>query len=371
MTAEEGINVRLACADRRVRRVGVSSSRRPLPARLVRGRSRGEVERVVPLLFSLCRRAQGAAAAAALAAAHGDESPAARLTLDVTLETLQESVWRLLIDWPHAIGEAPRVPAVASVRRAADAVIDRGASLDALLDVAEAALHEHVYGIPAAEWLAAADVAALDRWIEAGATPPARLLRRLRDDTPGLGRSDVALLPSTTRSGLLAALVAAMDADAEFGRLPYWNGAPAETGALARQAATPLIAALVQRDGRTASTRFVARLVELAALARDLRTRTDGPVPMVHAHAVADGVGLGLAETARGLLLHRAEVRDGVVAAYRIVAPTEWNFHPDGPLARGLAGRAADDRAGLEREARIVVQSLDPCVACRVEIADA
>jgi uptake hydrogenase large subunit len=127
----------------------------------------------------------------------------------------------------------------------------------------------------------------------------------------------------------------------------------------------------VKREGRTAATRFIARLVELARLVDELRQRSGGNRPMVRQHALEDGVGIGLAETARGLLLHRAQVIAERVADYRIVAPTEWNFHPNGPLPQGLVGRNADDRARLEREARTVVQSLDPCVACRVEIADA
>jgi Ni,Fe-hydrogenase I large subunit len=146
---------------------------------------------------------------------------------------------------------------------------------------------------------------------------------------------------------------------------------PAETGALARQAGAPLIAALLERDGRTASARFVARLVELAVLVRDLRARSAGHMAAVRRHALRDGAGLGLAETARGLLLHRVQVERGLVTDYRIVAPTEWNFHPRGPLPQALTGRGAADRGQLERDARVVVQSLDPCVACRVEIADA
>ncbi len=66
----------------------------------------------------------------------------------------------------------------------------------------------------------------------------------------------------------------------------------------------------------------------------------------------ATGSGIGLAETARGLLLHRVQVERGLVTDYRIVAPTEWNFHPGGPLAQGLNGRsAADARATRARGA--------------------
>jgi hypothetical protein len=374
VNTEGEIIVRLTCVERRVRQASVASSRTGLPPRLVHGRPAADVQRLVPLLFSICRHAQGAASAAAIAAAQGVDAPAReqeRQALAVTLEMLQEGVWRLLIDWPKAMGEPAQVPAVAAVRHASSAVVDDGAALDALLVVAGDSLREHVYGMPAEAWLASTDLAALDRWVEGGATLPARLLRRIRDESPGLGRSDVALMPDATLEGLRRSLIDDLESDPEFARLPRWGGMPAETGALARQAGAPLIAALLERDGRTASARFVARLVELAVLVRDLRARSAGHMAAVRRHALRDGAGLGLAETARGLLLHRVQVERGLVTDYRIVAPTEWNFHPQGPLPQALTGRGAVDRGQLERDARVAVQSLDPCVACRVEIADA
>lgn len=374
MNPEGEITVRLSCSDHRVHKVSLTSSRTGLPPRLVRGRPPADVQRLVPLLFSICQRAQGAASAAAIAAAQGLQARGRdqeRQALDVALETLQEGVWRLLIDWPKSMGEQAQVPAVASVRHASSAVVDDGATLDALLAVADDVLRERVYGTPAEDWLASTDLAALDRWVEAGATLPARLLRRMRDEAPGLGRSDVALMPDATLENLRRSVIADLEADPEYARFPRWGGLPAETGALARQAGAPLIAAVLERDGRTASTRFVARLVELAVLVRDLRARSAGRVAAVRSHALSDEAGLGLAETARGLLLHRAQIERGLVTSYCIVAPTEWNFHPQGPLLQGLAGRSATDHERLERDARVVVQSLDPCVACRVEIADA
>ena len=374
MNPEGEISVRLSCRDRRVHEASVASSRTGLPPRLVRGRLPADVQRLVPLLFSICRRAQGAASAAAIAAAQGVEAPARdqrRQALDVTLEMLQEGAWRLLIDWPKSMGEPAQVPAVAAIRHASSAVVDDGATLDALLAVADDVLREQVYGVPPETWLASTDLAAQDRWIDAGATLPARLLRRMRDEAPGLGRSDVALMPDATLEGLRRSVIEDMEADAEYARFPRWGGLPAETGALARQAGAPLIGALLERDSRTASTRFVARLVELAVLVRDLRARSAGRVAAVRSHALSNGAGLGLAETARGLLLHRVLVERGVVTDYCIVAPTEWNFHPQGPLPQALTGRSAADHGRLERDARVVVQSLDPCVACRVEIADA
>jgi Ni,Fe-hydrogenase I large subunit len=62
------------------------------------------------------------------------------------------------------------------------------------------------------------------------------------------------------------------------------------------------------------------------------------------------------------------EVEQGRVKRYRIVAPTEWNFHPRGPLVMGLAGTAAVDEEEARRKALWLVQALDPCVACAIEV---
>jgi len=87
--------------------------------------------------------------------------------------------------------------------------------------------------------------------------------------------------------------------------------------------------------------------------------------------STAPGAGAAIVETARGLLLHCAEVRDERVSGYGIVAPTEWNFHPAGALVSALTGAPAADRANVEQRAIRLVHSLDPCVACRVEFDDA
>lgn len=77
--------------------------RRPPVARLFAGQSPAQVVARVPLLFSLCARAQQAAAAAAVAAAEGGAPPPVD---DGALwgECLHEHLWRLCIDWPRALG---------------------------------------------------------------------------------------------------------------------------------------------------------------------------------------------------------------------------------------------------------------------------
>jgi Ni,Fe-hydrogenase I large subunit len=66
----------------------------------------------------------------------------------------------------------------------------------------------------------------------------------------------------------------------------------------------------------------------------------------------------------RGLLVHWVRL-DGTgeaarTEAYRVLAPTEWNFHPRGVLARALA--ALHGAQAVDDAWRLAV-AFDPCVA--------
>jgi hypothetical protein len=359
MFREGELTVRLGIQANRIRSVDIASTRTPLPARLTQGRPVEDVERTIPLLFSICARAQGAAASSALAAARGigmNPEELAQRSGDVRQEAIVELLTRLLIDWPRALGIPPDVTAVARIRQARPAL---------QLDVCREVSHQRVFGMDAPGWLDAMTAEALGRWIAEGTSLPARLLQQLQNEAPNLGHSDIAKLPSANAEDV-SRIVPAPGADIGFSRTPDWLGKPVETGPLARQAGHPLIAAFVARHGNTVGARFLAQLVELATW-----LIPGGAPAAVQQHTVAQGVGLGLAETARGLLMHQAQVSEGRVDHYRIVAPTEWNFHPGGALTQGLVGASVRDAADARRRAALLVQALDPCVACAIEVADA
>jgi len=82
-------------------------------------------------------------------------------------------------------------------------------------------------------------------------------------------------------------------------------------------------------------------------------------------------IGIGSAEAARGLLVHRVSIIDGRVAHYQILAPTEWNFHPQGVVAQGLAAIARSGAEGpeLERLARLYITAVDPCVDYQLSVS--
>jgi coenzyme F420-reducing hydrogenase alpha subunit len=358
MTAEAGLRVRLALRSGRIAAVAITGMRSALPESLTRGRHADEVQQIIPCLYSLCTHAQGAAAAAALAAARGlgaDDATLARRNALVRHEAVLESITRLLLDWPPLHDEAPEVATVAAVRRLQP--------VDADMATLRIIAGERIYDCDPGRWLADRTLSSFDRWCDEARTLPARLLRRMRDEDASAQCDRLPLLPEVD-AAIAAELAARLGAEPGYALKPDWRGEPTETGALARQVRDPLVAAFVGQHGTGATARLLARLVELAGW---LNGGSDSQPP-VRQLQLDEVTGIGLVETSRGLLLHRAVVRDGRVWDYRILAPTEWNFHPGGALVRGLRGRIAPDADSARMQAQRLAQSLDPCVALTVEV---
>ena len=211
----------------------------------------------------------------------------------------------------------------------------------------------------------------LREWSIWSSTPVAGACAALLDGNPALGASAVALMPAPDE-WIGAALVAAIDADEAFADAPDLQGTPLETGALARTADHPLVAAAIAAWGRGFGARLVARLVESARLLDSIEPAGGSTRPLDFG-AAATGADAAIAwvQTARGLLVHRVRLAGDRIAGYRIVAPTEWNFHPRGAFASGASGLDASDARALEADVRRLVATLDPCVGVRYEAAHA
>ena len=384
MTIEGELTVRIEWDGTRVTGVDVRSSRPFAATRILEGRTPAAAAAIVPKLFATCGGAQGAAAAGALAAAGavGMAADPVRNGHGVALEAAQEYFWRLLIDWPQVMGEEPVTAPVARARHriAASARMADGrsalgdpAAMRALGSELSGIAAQAIYGMPPADWLLQDSPRGLEAWIARAPSKCAQLLGRMQAELPALGRTDVRLMPVPRGDALLAVIVPALDRDPDFSRAPTWDGLPAETGPLARTRVHPLVAGFAERGGHTAAARYVARLVDLALLLGELAGSPprDDSLPWLQAVGFGAADGLAAVQTARGLLIHRVRIAEGRVADYRIVAPTEWNFHPQGALARGLVGMSADNAVALKRQARLAAQALDPCVACNVEIVNA
>jgi len=116
--------------------------------------------------------------------------------------------------------------------------------------------------------------------------------------------------------------------------------------------------------------RLLARLFELVDVVGQIGRLVEQVAPAGAGADLsrADGSGIAQVEAARGRLVHWLRIVDGKIADYRILAPTEWNFHPRGALAQGLLSLPVDDR--LPQLARLLVDAIDPCVEASVEVTN-
>ena len=381
---EGRIDIHLTCTGGAVANVDIRSSRPQLAQGLMAGREPEAVANLAGLIFSLCGKAQQVAAQVACQAARG-ESPGPDVQRQrehaVLVERAQEHVWLLLLSWPELAGHAPDMSSLRALRQAAKssrfsacesgepagAVAEPARFADALDSLLETAL----LGESPSQW-ASRDLAGFDAWRHHSATSVARLFAELGNG-PDMGISRVPLLPALAHmdSALAVELAGQVLGDAAYCTTPNWLGAPAETGALARVSDHVMLAEWIARRGRGAGARLLARLLELVEMSQRLRGDPclSDRATEVRSWMLEDNVGMAGVETSRGLLLHVVRLQDGRVADYRIIAPTEWNFQPGGPLAQALTGLAAGP--DLEDRARLVSRSLDPCVSYGVELSDA
>ncbi|MCP5158634.1 MAG: nickel-dependent hydrogenase large subunit [Gammaproteobacteria bacterium] len=339
-------------------RVQVISSRPQFADRLFRAKTPAETAKLAGQVFTLCGRAQHLAAAAACAAAqsnHPDLSAkiflSEQLRQAVLVETVLEHAWRLLLDWPAQAGLPPDMNSLRELRQAAT----KGP--ETLADVLDVVL-EHQMG----PWCSSAWVRRGDPQGQGGSIHPGG------EALLPLMSGGEALLPlmSTLSPAETDALAWQALEDPHFCTRPLWRGQPAETGALARQQQHPLLADLLIERERRIDARWLARCLELAELPSQLRR---APTDLLLARSLAENRGYAWVETARGALLHVVHLVRDRVLDYRIIAPTEWNFHPAGPFAAGIA--ALGETADLAAAARALALSLDPCVSYQVEVVDA
>lgn len=317
-------------------KVRIRSNRTASVAALLVGRTPQEALSLLPVVFSLCAHAHVAAARMAT----GQKGKNGDMFL-VLAENAREHLLRIMLGWKtdtQVLMPAPPVMSLVPDMVRAIETNEAGQVADQL----EAYLQAHVFGIAPSRFLQGN----LSQWLAQADTPPAAYLQGiLSRNWAGLGAVSPVFLPELGSDELATRLQ-----DETYCLAPDWLGTPCETGPLARQSEHPLVASVTRQYGAGLLARLVARLVELARIPAQIRKGDNsvmGPVQGL--------TGAGMVETARGRLIHSAQVMDGVIADYRILAPTEWNFHPQGVAAQALSGLQPD-------QARAVVEAIDPCV---------
>ncbi len=294
------------------------------------------------------------------------------------MESLREHLWRIFLDWPEFLHEPPQresMSQVLSLQKEFRAVLTRdhnpflqpGGVFRAELEMSDelkrkiaGLLERTVFGMAPAKWLEIDDSDEIMAWALTKATIAARMLDYvIQNGWSNCGVADIGALPDLEPEQLFAALE-----DDAFLQRPRRSGACCETTSLTR-VDSRLLQQLRALYGNGLLVRLVARLTEIAQVSTNI-VPDEVDVPLAKT-STSDNSGIGQVAAARGRLAHRVDLEDGVVSRYQILAPTEWNFHPEGVVARAL-GTLNGDREQIERQARLLINAIDPCVGYELTI---
>ncbi len=361
--AAGSVTISVSLARDAVCAVEVKSVRPPALARLFEGRAPSEAPRLAGQIFSLCGFAQATASRLALAKASGESvSGEARVFAAAGLlaERIFETLRPLVMQWPGKLTATAQASAGQHLREALKAsrtiisMAESGWESPRVLADARDALRQSAsaIGVPAS-----------------GAEPTKGSL--LETITQDLTRDDIfPRRPVEALEGQDDDEVVGLLVKAEtYAQRPSLSGRIIETGPYSRMRQRQATDA-----GRALSTRLSARIADLSASLSQLDAITEGravELDGLMCDGVASGHGYGAVECARGRLYHAARLgSDGLIAQYRILAPTEWNFHPAGPFVETLLS----SRIGAGDMARLRIAKLaalfDPCVAFDITVKE-
>jgi hypothetical protein len=320
-------------------------------SRMLKGQHFGATQARLGHVFTLCAHAHRRACALAFAAASANAPSVQPQPLALLRwETARDHLRTIALEWPQRLGK-PTLKDEAMSWLGTCPIHLAGAAQPTEPKVWES-------------------LAALHNWLAQDFDFPARCVARWyaqgKDVTVPLHALDVLSHDAATQQQQLRLLGQAIATHPAFTHSPQWQGACAETGTWTRLRHTSQPAAPKPVSAWTRLESRWQELLDIAAAPALADDATHDPLLSSGALALGDGQAIAWCEMARGLLLHWVQLDSlGAVAQYRVLAPTEWNFHPQGALALALAARAPQDTAA----AQTLAAAFDPCVECTVQSA--
>ena len=354
--------------------LALQSSRQDWAPRLARGQAVSALPGLMASLFNLCSHAHRLCSQLAIEAASPGLLPAPQQVAQrLRTETAQEHIRRIGLDWPRLLATEPG-PAATAWADAAHAALQRcplllpAATLPA--DPWPATLtwlQDELLQMPPHIWQRAWNACGADwqnDWSRRHSGWLPSLLRAARAADSAAPLDSATALRAHADADGQRILCAALALQPGFALHPLWHGASAHTGSWTR---------LNDRSADLPLTPWAllgSRIADLISLCQPDESDQSG-AGWLSFGSLRTGPRQGMAwvEMARGLLVHQVEIDQPAgdaparVAACRVLAPTEWNFHPQGVVAQTIAaldgGQPAED---AERRVRLLMAAFDPCV---------
>ncbi|WP_321778697.1 nickel-dependent hydrogenase large subunit [Sulfurimonas sp.] len=145
-----------------------------------------------------------------------------------------------------------------------------------------------------------------------------------------------------------------------------------EVGPLARAMVNkvPLIKDAHRKYADSIFTRILARVCETAQLlahSKKLLKELDLSEPSYIKPSVdiskINGIGQGSVEAARGSLIHKVELENGIIKNYEIITPTQWNLSGGTKKKQGVSQKAMIGLSDV-KVAELVFKTFDVCSVC-------
>ncbi|MDP2096774.1 MAG: hypothetical protein Q8K50_23235 [Hydrogenophaga sp.] len=355
--------------------LALQSSRPDWAPRLARGQAVSALPGLMASLFNLCSHAHRLCAQLAIEAAAPGLLPAPQQVAQrLRTETAQEHIRRIGLDWPRLLAADAQGPWTAQAQAALKSCPLLAPAATAVADPwpdTRTWLQDQLLQMPATPWLRAWQACGADwllDWSHRHRGWLAALVRTARAADSAAPLSPASALRVPAGASDARALSAAMTEQAGFCLQPHWHGASAHTGSWTRlndpSADLPL----------TPWALLGSRIAELVRLCQpDAPGQSGAGWLCFGSLSTGERQGMAWVEMARGLLVHQVAIDAPVgdaparVAACRVLAPTEWNFHPQGVVAQRIAaldaGQPAED---TERRVRLLMAAFDPCVPFEV-----
>ena len=380
MSIEGQLSIKLNLSEGRLK-CELSSSRPLQASRLFIGKPIDSVLKTIPMLFNICGKAQAIAtlrAAESYTGQTANESVEIQREALIWLESLREQLWQILLEWPKNLAETVDAPLMASISQSIHKIsqsINHNDSLlrrDSVVNIInqqeawhslKQIIENDVLGEPYQHWLNE-PLLDIEHWATKKANLASRFVHWLQQQIwQNTGTSPIAPLTRWDNSQLQKRLTTEQY---DFTQTPDWNGQAHEVSWFSSQQYHPMVEQLLKMHGNGIYTRVITRLVGLADLTQKLDRFFSHSEQSFHYQA---SNGMAHVEAARGRLTHNIKMNGGTVEQLNILAPTEWNFHPNGVAATGLENLQGTTTKELEQQAHCLIHAIDPCVGYSLSIS--
>lgn len=333
---------------------------------LVGHTSEQSIERITQLM-TVCKHAQTAAAKLALGKAITSAEKQA-----IEYENIEQGFWRLVIDLPKVFALDIPLTDFVKFRQAVAQHANNNAQYDQLAinikTSAEQLFLQLCQITPKAFYQLTAETYL--KWLADSHSPMANCLSQINQVFPDKVNANVEFLAPAPDESALANISELLQTVKDFAQQPCLTQQGNETGALAVMQSHPLFERCLTSG---VGGRFIARLLYLAQKIMTLDEQDANNklaiLPITGLFVVDENTKLAWVQTARGLLVHLANIQQSEINQYFIVAPTEWNFYPQGILDKLLLHLSFQTPEKAETAVKLGVIALDPCIDFNLEVA--